>query len=60
MILETRFECREGTVTLVDVMPMGGGAQSNITLFGWCSETAAGSPCIRSSFCAFGYGAIVP
>src|SRR6266481_5233135 len=24
LILETRFECREGVVTLVDFMPMGG------------------------------------
>ena len=57
LILETRFECSEGAVTLIDFMPMTGSNSSVVRLVvgergrvAMCSELV-----IR-----FGYGAIVP
>jgi GH15 family glucan-1,4-alpha-glucosidase len=57
LILETRFECREGVVTLVDFMPMGEGHSSIVRLvIGERGRVAMRAELILR----FGYGAIVP
>jgi GH15 family glucan-1,4-alpha-glucosidase len=57
MILETRFECREGAVTLVDFMPMGGSHCHVVRLVvGERGRVAMHTELILR----FGYGAIVP
>ena len=57
MILETRFECRDGAVTLVDFMPMGG-SHSNVVrlVIGERGQVAMGTELILR----FGYGSVVP
>ena len=57
MILETRFECRDGAVTLVDFMPMGA-AHSHVVriVIGERGRVAMHTELILR----FGYGAIVP
>src|SRR3982074_2860736 len=57
LILETRFECSDGVVTLVDFMPVTGGNSSGVRLVvGECGRVAVCSELgIR-----FVYGAIVP
>jgi GH15 family glucan-1,4-alpha-glucosidase len=57
LILETRFECREGAVTLVDFMPMGETHCSVVRLvIGERGQVAMATELILR----FGYGAIVP
>src|ERR1700731_2819597 len=57
MILETRYECRDGAVTLVDFMPMGGTHSSVVRLvIGERGQVAMRTELILR----FGYGAIVP
>jgi GH15 family glucan-1,4-alpha-glucosidase len=57
MILETRFECRDGAVTLIDFMPLGGPHPSVVRLLvGERGEVALSAELILR----FGYGAIVP
>jgi GH15 family glucan-1,4-alpha-glucosidase len=57
LILETNFECREGAVTLVDFMPMGGTHCSIVRLvIGEHGQVAMHTELILR----FGYGAIVP
>jgi GH15 family glucan-1,4-alpha-glucosidase len=57
MILETRFECREGVVTLVDFMPMGQSHSSVVRLV----IGERGRVAMHTQFILrFGYGAIVP
>jgi len=57
LILETRFECREGAVTLVDFMPMGGTHSKVVRLvIGERGQVAMHTELILR----FGYGAIVP
>jgi GH15 family glucan-1,4-alpha-glucosidase len=57
LILETRFECDEGAVTLVDFMPMGG-THSNVVrlVIGERGRLAMRTELILR----FGYGAVVP
>ena len=57
LILETRFECREGVVKLVDFMPMGGTHSSVIRLV----IGEHGRVHMRMELILrFGYGAVVP
>jgi GH15 family glucan-1,4-alpha-glucosidase len=57
LVLETRFECRDGAVTLVDFMPMGGAHSSIVRLvIGERGRVAMHSELILR----FGYGAVVP
>jgi len=57
LILETYFECREGAVTLVDFMPIGGTHSSVVRLvIGEHGQVAMDTELILR----FGYGAIVP
>src|SRR5205807_5212285 len=57
LILETRFECREGAVTLVDFMPMESTCCSIVRLvIGERGRLAMQTELILR----FGYGAIVP
>ena len=57
LILETRFECRDGAVTLVDFMPMGGSHSHVVRLvIGERGRVAMRTELILR----FGYGAIVP
>jgi GH15 family glucan-1,4-alpha-glucosidase len=57
MILETRYECHEGAVTLVDFMSMGGTQCSVVRLvIGERGQVAMHTELILR----FGYGAIVP
>jgi GH15 family glucan-1,4-alpha-glucosidase len=57
LILETRFECREGVVTLVDFMPMGGTHSSVVRLvIGEHGRVDMHMELILR----FGYGAVVP
>jgi GH15 family glucan-1,4-alpha-glucosidase len=57
MILETRFECPQGVVTLVDFMPMGVSHSSVVRLvIGERGRVAMGTELILR----FGYGAVVP
>jgi GH15 family glucan-1,4-alpha-glucosidase len=57
LILETRFECREGAVTLVDFMPMGGSHSHIVRLvIGERGQVAMHTELILR----FGYGAVVP
>ena len=57
MILETRFECRDGIVTLVDFMPIGVPHSSVVRLvIGERGQVAMGTELILR----FGYGAVVP
>ena len=57
MILETRFECRDGVVTLVDFMPIGVPHSSVVRLvIGERGQVAMGTELILR----FGYGAVVP
>jgi GH15 family glucan-1,4-alpha-glucosidase len=58
LILETRFECREGAVTLVDFMPMGGAGHCSIVrlVIGEHGRVAMHTELILR----FGYGAVVP
>jgi GH15 family glucan-1,4-alpha-glucosidase len=57
LILETRFECSEGTVTLVDFMPMHA-MNSNVVrlVVGERGRVAMGTELVLR----FGYGAIIP
>jgi GH15 family glucan-1,4-alpha-glucosidase len=57
LILETRFECREGVVKLIDFMPMGG-THSNVVrlVVGEHGRVDMGMELILR----FGYGAVVP
>ncbi|HEY4405177.1 MAG TPA: glycoside hydrolase family 15 protein [Xanthobacteraceae bacterium] len=57
LILETRYECREGAVTLVDFMPTGG-SHSNVVrlVVGERGQVAMSTELILR----FGYGAVVP
>jgi GH15 family glucan-1,4-alpha-glucosidase len=57
MILETRFECRDGTVTLIDFMPVGD-SHSHVArlVIGERGRVAMHTELILR----FGYGAIVP
>jgi GH15 family glucan-1,4-alpha-glucosidase len=57
LILETRFECSEGVVTLIDFMPMGA-ANSNVVrlVVGERGRVVMSSQLVVR----FGYGAIVP
>ncbi|MGZ3348925.1 MAG: trehalase-like domain-containing protein, partial [Xanthobacteraceae bacterium] len=57
LILETRFECDEGAVTLVDFMPMGATNSSVVRLVvGERGRVTMSSVLVLR----FGYGAIVP
>jgi len=57
LILETRFECSEGVVTLVDFMPMRGTHSSVVRLVvGERGRVSMGTKLVLR----FGYGAIVP
>ena len=57
LILETRFECSEGAVTLVDFMPMRGTHSSVVRLVvGERGRVAMDTKLVLR----FGYGAIVP
>src|SRR6516225_2219097 len=57
LILETRFECSEGVVTLVDFMPMQGTRSSVVRLVvGERGRVTMGTKLVLR----FGYGAIVP
>ena len=57
LILETRFECREGAVTLVDFMPMGSSHSHVVRLV----IGERGRVTMRTELILrFGYGAIVP
>src|SRR5499433_550788 len=57
LILETRFECSEGAVTLVDFMPMRGTHSSVVRLvIGERGRVTMGTKLVLR----FGYGAIVP
>lgn len=57
LILETRFECREGAVTLVDFMPVPGMRSSVVRLV----VGERGQVRMTTEFVLrFGYGAIVP
>ena len=57
LILETRFECNEGAVTLVDFMPMRGTHSSVVRLVvGERGRVSMGTKLVLR----FGYGAIVP
>ena len=57
LILETRFECSEGAVKLIDFMPMRGAHSSIVRLVvGERGRVAMGSELVLR----FGYGAIVP
>jgi GH15 family glucan-1,4-alpha-glucosidase len=57
LILETRFECRDGAVTLVDFMPMGGSHSHVVRLV----IGERGRVTMRTELILrFGYGAIVP
>ena len=57
LILETRFECSEGVVTIVDLMPMHCGHRSLIRLV----VGESGRVAMRMELILrFGYGAIVP
>jgi GH15 family glucan-1,4-alpha-glucosidase len=57
LILETRFECREGAVTLVDFMPVGENHCSIVRLVvGEQGRVAMDAELVLR----FGYGAIVP
>src|SRR5205085_10493131 len=57
LILETRFECSEGAVKLIDFMPMRGAHSSIVRLVvGERGHVAIGSELVLR----FGYGAIVP
>jgi GH15 family glucan-1,4-alpha-glucosidase len=58
LILETRFECREGAVTLVDFMPTGSAAHCSIVrlVIGEHGRVAMHTELILR----FGYGAVVP
>jgi GH15 family glucan-1,4-alpha-glucosidase len=57
MILETRFECREGVVTLTDFMPVGGTHCNVVRLV----NGESGRVAMRTELILrFGYGAIVP
>src|SRR4051795_303322 len=57
LILETRFECSEGAVTLIDFMPMTGSSSSVVRLVvGERGRVAMSSQLVIR----FGYGAIVP
>jgi GH15 family glucan-1,4-alpha-glucosidase len=57
MILETRFECRDGAVTLVDFMPMGREHCSVVRLV----IGERGRVAMHTEFILrFGYGAVVP
>ena len=57
LILETRFECSDGAVTLVDFMPLGGTRSSVIRLV--VGERGQVTMCTELVL-RFGYGAIVP
>jgi len=57
LILETRFECSEGAVTLVDFMPLQGTRSSVVRLVvGERGRVTMGTKLVLR----FGYGAIVP
>src|SRR4249920_3819441 len=57
LILETRFECSEGAVTLIDFMPMTGSSSSVVRLVvGERGRVTMNSQLVIR----FGYGAIVP
>jgi GH15 family glucan-1,4-alpha-glucosidase len=57
LILETRFECPDGVVTLVDFMPMGGSHSHVVRLvIGERGRVAMQTELILR----FGYGAVVP
>jgi GH15 family glucan-1,4-alpha-glucosidase len=57
LILETRFECSDGAVTLVDFMPLGGTRSSVVRLV--VGERGQVTMCTELVL-RFGYGAIVP
>src|ERR1700704_2930956 len=57
LILETRFECREGVVTLVDFMPMAG-TRSNLVR--WVIGERGRVDVRMELILRFGYGAVVP
>src|SRR5689334_8017178 len=57
LILETRFTTTQGTVLLVDFMPLGGGHSTIVRLLiGESGEVAMSTELVLR----FGYGAIVP